>query len=88
MYNVPRKCGGGAAVGAGGNRVHDTTLATLDEQSERQVGPKNLFDRPARDPQSSSIKFPPWGGLGDSHARALLAAMLSLFLICDKGANL
>jgi hypothetical protein len=38
-----------------------TTLATLDEQSRRQVGPKNLFDRPARDPHSPFIKISPWG---------------------------
>ena len=30
--------------------VRDITLATLDEQSRCRVGPKNLFDRPARDP--------------------------------------
>ena len=39
--------------------VHDTTLATLDEQSHCQVGPKNLFDRPAQDPPvPSSNKIP------------------------------
>ena len=26
-------------------------------------GAKNLFDRPARDPIPSCLKFPPWGGL-------------------------
>jgi hypothetical protein len=31
-----------------GESVHRTTLATRDEQSWRQVGPKNLFDRPAQ----------------------------------------
>ena len=41
--------------------ARDRTLATLDEQSHRQVGPKNLFDRPAREPHSSSIKFPRGG---------------------------
>ena len=43
-------CGGVPAVGAGWESVHGTTVETLDEPSGRQVGPKNLFDRPARDP--------------------------------------
>jgi hypothetical protein len=43
---------GVAASGDGWESVHDTTLATLDEQSRCRVGPKILFDRPARDPPS------------------------------------
>ena len=34
------------------------TLATLDEPSRCQVGPKILLDRPASTPIPSSIKFP------------------------------
>jgi hypothetical protein len=44
------KCGGVRRVGAGLESVRDTTLATLDEQSGRRVGPKILFDHPAREP--------------------------------------
>ncbi len=53
----------------GWESVHDTTLATLDEQSGRQVGPKILFNRPRQGPPSlppsdfsrgvpSSLRFP------------------------------
>ncbi len=48
----------------GWESVHDTTLATLDEQSGRQVGPKILFNRPRQGPPSPpSIRFLPWGSL-------------------------
>jgi hypothetical protein len=43
----------------GPESVHDTTLATLDEQSRRQVGPKILLDRPAQGlPLSLHQNFP------------------------------
>jgi hypothetical protein len=41
-----------SAIRRGWESIHDTTLATLDEQSGRQVGPTILFDRPRQDPPS------------------------------------
>src|SRR3984893_16826151 len=51
-------CGGGCR----GESVRDTTLATMDEQSRCRVGPKNLFDRPARDPHPLVHQIFPVGG--------------------------
>ena len=49
--------------------VRSTTLAMLDEQSRCRVGPKNLFDHPARDPhplvhQISPVGWPRGGDYG------------------------
>src|SRR5713101_3333245 len=41
--------------------VRSTTGETLDEQSRCRVGPKNLFDRPARDPQPLVHQISPVG---------------------------
>ena len=50
-----------AAPRAAWESVRSRTLATLEE-SRCRGGAKNLFDRPARDPIPSCLKFPPWGG--------------------------
>ena len=59
-----------AAPRAAWESVRSRTLATLEEQSRCRGGAKNLFDRPARDPIPSCIKFPPWGGQTGVHALA------------------
>jgi hypothetical protein len=56
------KFGGVPTVGAGGNRYAVTTLATLDEQSRCQVGPKIPFDHPARDPHPLLHQISLWAG--------------------------
>ena len=60
-YTVQRKCGGIPTVRRGLESVRDTTLATLGEQSRRQVGPKNLFGHPARDPHPLVHQISPMG---------------------------
>jgi hypothetical protein len=52
-----RRCSGRR----GWESVHSTTLATLDEQSRCQVGSKNLFDRPVRDPHPLLHQVSPVG---------------------------
>ena len=54
--------------------VRDTTLATTEEQSRCQVGPKNLFDRPARDPHPLVHQIFPvgWPGVGANGLHELI----------------
>ena len=61
---IGRPCNGNAAAFGGRCRwesVRSTTLATMDEQSRCRVGPKNLFDRPARDPHPLVHQISPVG---------------------------
>jgi hypothetical protein len=57
---VEQRRDGCPASGVGIGTQYNTRDA--DEQSRCRVGPKILFDRPARDPIPSCIKFSPWGG--------------------------
>ena len=53
----------GPASGGGWESVHRTTLATLDEQSRRQVGPQNSVRPPPPEPSvPASNKFPRGAG--------------------------